>query len=231
MDEASAAAAGSEKRVLLEPGRSLSIVLVRPPAMLPATAQNAVQEIAPIGLGYLAAALGQAGHRVRVIDAFGEAVGQLTAHADGYTTNGLTAHEIVARIPRDADLIGVTCMFSNSWLYCRQTIAEIAAAFPDVPIIVGGEHPTADHGRLLRRVPEVLCCVLGEGEETVVDIAAHLSRGLPLDDVPGIAIRDGGGEVVRTAPRLRIREVDDIPWPDWSSVPLASYLDNELCHD
>jgi radical SAM superfamily enzyme YgiQ (UPF0313 family) len=215
----------------LDARRSLSIVLIRPPSLLPFTAQNAVVEIPPIGLAYLAACLERAGHRVRIIDAFGESPDQLTRHAGEYTTNGLTAEAIVKRIPDDVDLVGVTCMFSNSWLYCRHTIARIAAARPGVPIVVGGEHPTADHDRLLRRVPEVLCCVLGEGEETAVDIAAHLSHGLPLDEVPGIALRDAQGKVVVTPPRLRIREVDDIPWPDWGTVPLANYLDNSLCSD
>jgi radical SAM superfamily enzyme YgiQ (UPF0313 family) len=230
MEKPTGQAPGYATRALPAPLRPLSIVLIRPPSMLPGTAQNAVLEIAPIGLAYVAASLERAGHRVRVIDSFGEAIGQLTAH-DGFVTNGLTADEIVKRIPRDADLIGVTCMFSNSWLYCRRTIAAIAEAFPDVPLIVGGEHPTADCERLLRQVPEVLCCVLGEGEETAVDIAAHLSRGLPLHDVPGIAIRDEDGAIVRTPPRHRIRNVDDIPRPDWSLVPLANYLDNDLCSD
>src|SRR5262245_43002846 len=112
MGEPSAAAAGFAAQGVLSPERPLSIALIRPASMLPGTAQNAVLEVAPIGLAYLAAGLGQAGHRVRVIDAFGEAVGQLNIHEDGYTTNGLTADGIVARIPRDVDLIGVTCMFS-----------------------------------------------------------------------------------------------------------------------
>jgi anaerobic magnesium-protoporphyrin IX monomethyl ester cyclase len=211
--------------------RPLTVVLVRPPAMLPVTARNAVREIPPIGLAYLAAALGRAGHRARIVDAFGEAPDRVVAHDDGYRTNGLTIPEIVARIPRDADLIGVTCMFSNGWLYCRRTIAAIAAAFPGVPIVVGGEHPTADHARLLRRTPEVLCCALGEGEETVVEIAARLAQGRPLDDVEGIALRDASGEPVRTPPRARIRDVDDVPWPDWSTVPLANYLDNDIGAD
>jgi anaerobic magnesium-protoporphyrin IX monomethyl ester cyclase len=231
MEKPAAMAAELAKRAMLAPSRSLSIVLVRPASMLPGKAQNAVLEIAPIGLAYLAASLEEAGHRVRIIDAFGEAVGQLTAQEDGYVTNGLTAEEIVARIPRDVDLIGVTCMFSNSWLYVRRTIAAIAAAFPEVPLIVGGEHPTADYDRLLRQMPEVLCCVLGEGEETAVDIAAHLSLGMPLDDVPGIALRGADGTVVCTPRRSRIRAIDDIPRPSWNLVPLHSYLDNDLCSD
>lgn len=215
----------------LQAQRSLTIVLVRPASVMPLTALNGGIEIPPIGLAYLAAALAKAGHRVRVIDSFGEEPSQLISHADGYKTQGLTAEQVVERIPRDVDLVGVTCMFSNSWIYSRRTIAQIAAAFPDVPIIVGGEHPTADYERLLRRVPEVLCCVLGEGEETVVDIAAHLSHGRPLNDVPGTAVRDAHGAVVTTPDRLRIREVDEIPWPDWGTVPLSNYLDNNFCND
>jgi anaerobic magnesium-protoporphyrin IX monomethyl ester cyclase len=215
----------------LQARRPLSIVLVRSASLFPSTAANASYDLPPTGLAYLAASLKKAGHRVRIIDAFGEQPGRLISHADGFTTKGLTAEEVAGRIPHDVDLIGVTCMFSNSWFYCRRTIAQIAATFPGVPIIAGGEHVTADHHRLLRRVPEVLCCVLGEGEETVLDVAAHLSHGLPLDTVPGIALRDASGAVFTTPDRHRILEVDEIPWPDWDTVPLTNYLDRHLSHD
>jgi radical SAM superfamily enzyme YgiQ (UPF0313 family) len=222
----------TDERHLLEPLRPLTIVLIRPASVLPITAHNvSVLDAPPIGLAYLSASLKQAGHRVRLIDAFGEAPRQLTPDAEGYAINGLVNEQVVERIPADVDLIGVGCMFSNSWIYCRRTIALIAARFPGIPIIVGGEHPTADYERLLKRVPEVLCCVLGEGEETVVDVAAHLSLGLGLDDVAGLAVRDADGTVRATPPRRRILEVDDIPWPDWTSVPLSNYLDNKLSHD
>jgi radical SAM superfamily enzyme YgiQ (UPF0313 family) len=212
--------------------RPLSIALIRPASLLPISAHNVwVLDAPPIGLAYLSAALKRAGHRVRIVDAFGEAPDAITRDPDGYAINGLVAAQVVERIPADVDLIGVGCMFSNSWIYCRRTIAAIAAAHPDVPIIVGGEHATADWERLLRRVPEVLCCALGEGEETIVEVAARLSRGLPLDDVPGLAVRAADGSVRATPPRQRITDVDAIPWPDWDSVPLAHYLDNQLTHD
>lgn len=217
---------------LPEAARPLSIALVRPASLLPLSAHNVwVLDAPPIGLAYLSAALKRAGHRVRIIDAFGEAPDAITRDPDGYAINGLVAAQVVERIPADVDLIGVGCMFSNSWIYCRRTIAAIAAAHPGVPIVVGGEHATADWERLLRRVPEVLCCVLGEGEETIVEVAARLGRGLPLDDVPGLAIRDADGGARATPQRQRITDVDAIPWPDWDSVPLAHYLDNQLTHD
>ncbi|HYC53959.1 MAG TPA: cobalamin-dependent protein [Candidatus Binatia bacterium] len=215
-----------------QPVRSLCIALLRPASILPLTANNiSIVDSPPIGLAYLAASLKKAGHRVRIIDAFGEAPTQLTRDPEGYAINGLLADELVARIPLDVDLIGVTCMFSNSWLYYRRTIAEIAERFPHVPIVVGGEHPTADYERLLRRVPEVACCALGEGEETMVEIAERVACGEPFHDVAGLAVRDDQGGVRLNEPRKRIREVDEIPWPDWESVPLANYLDNQLTHD
>ena len=217
---------------VVEAARPLSIALIRPASLLPLSAHNVwVLDAPPIGLAYLSAVLKRAGHRVRVIDAFGEAPDAITRDPDGYGINGLVAAQVVERIPADVDLIGVGCMFSNSWIYCRRTIAAIAAAHPGVPIIVGGEHATADWERLLRRVPEVLCCVLGEGEETIVEVAARLSRGLPLADVAGLAVRDADGGVRATGQRKRITDVDAIPWPDWDSVPLAHYLDNQLTHD
>lgn len=212
--------------------RPLSIALIRPASLLPLSAHNVwVLDAPPIGLAYLSAALKRAGHRVRIIDAFGEAPDAITRDPDGYAINGLVAEQVIERIPADVDLIGVGCMFSNSWIYCRRTIAAIAAAHPGVPIVVGGEHATADWQRLLRRVPEVLCCALGEGEETIVEVAARLSRGFPLDDVAGLAVRDPDGSVRATPARKRITDVDAIPWPDWDSVPLAHYLDNQLTHD
>lgn len=227
---APAPASGTHRGV--EPSRPLSIVLVRPASLLPLTAHNVwVLDAPPLGLAYLSAALKVAGHRVRIIDAFGEAPDKVTRDPDGYGISGLVNEQVVDRIPADVDLIGVTCMFSNSWIYCRRTVAAIAAAFPHVPIVMGGEHANADWERLLQRVPEVLCCVLGEGEETIVEVAAHVGRGLPLDDVPGLAVRDAAGGVRKTAPRPRLVDVDAIPLPDWDSVPLRNYLDNQLTHD
>ena len=66
---------------------------------------------------------------------------------------------------------------------------------------------------------------LAAREETIVEVAARLSHGLELDDVPGLALRAADGSVRTTPPRRRILDVDEIPWPDWESVPLANYLD------
>src|SRR5262245_16434389 len=75
--------------------RSLSIVLIRTAPAAPTTALNGLIEVPPIGLAYLAASLKRAGHRVRIVDAFGEQPSQLVEHPDGFVTQGLTPEQIV----------------------------------------------------------------------------------------------------------------------------------------
>jgi len=38
---------------------------------------------------------------------------------------------------------------------------------PGAPVVVGGEHVTADPAHVLRTAHHVTACVLGEGEETI----------------------------------------------------------------
>jgi anaerobic magnesium-protoporphyrin IX monomethyl ester cyclase len=100
--------------------------------------------------------------------------------------------------------------------------------FPGVPIVAGGEHITATPEFTLDSTPEVDVCVIGEGEETIVDLAAATDTGGdPLTGIPGLMVRTTVGNR-STGPRTRIRNLDDIPWPAWDLVPLHQYLDNGL---
>lgn len=182
----------------------------------------------PLGLAYLASTLRRAGHRVSVIDAVGEAPFQVMEQFDGrMLATGLLIPEIVERLPRETDLIGVTCMFSHEWPYVRKAIESLKAARPSVPIVVGGEHITAVPEVTLQSCPAIDYCVLGEGEETLVDLVQCLNTGDPMTEAAGLALRRDG-RIVRSAPRGRMRSIDDIPWPAWDLVPIRNYLDHRL---
>ena len=81
-------------------------------------------------------------HEVSVIDALGAAPEQMIGDGDIWRL-GLTPDEIVARIPKDAQAIGITSMWSYSWPIVRELIKTVKLAFPGVPIVCGGEHFTA----------------------------------------------------------------------------------------
>lgn len=203
------------------------ITLVRPPALASRhSGQGALTP--PIGLAYIASSLIEAGHSVTIVDAIGEAPFQVTSLFDNkILVTGLLNDEIVERIPQHTDLIGVSCMFSQDWPYVRQILASLKQQFPQVPILTGGEHITAMAEFVLETCSAVEYCVLGEGEETVVDVANHLANPSTMKEVNGLVLRQEG-TILRTPPRARIKGVDDIPAPAWHLVPLETYLSNGL---
>jgi radical SAM superfamily enzyme YgiQ (UPF0313 family) len=162
------------------------------------------------------------------VDGLGENPFQVTSLFHGKVTAiGLRSEEIVERIERDTDLIGVSCMFSQDWPEIRRLIRMVRHRFPGVRIVAGGEHITATPAFTLGSTPEVDVCVLGEGEETIVDLATAADAGGSFDAIPGLVIR-ADGSTRSTGSRQRIRNLDDIPWPAWDLVPLDHYLDHGL---
>lgn len=204
------------------------VVLIRPALRVPRGSYSTLA-CPPLALAYLAGALEQSGIATRVIDAVGEAPRRYSPLAGPrFMALGLTDAEIVERVPPDTTLIGVSCMFSESWPLVRDSIRRLRAAFPEIPIVVGGEHPSALPELTLRQSGAQVC-VLGEGEETLVELVAALHDRLPLDGVPGLAFLQDD-VLVRTARRQRIRAVASIPRPAWHLVPLEAYLDNGLAY-
>jgi len=100
----------------------------------------------PIGLAYVAAALRDAGHRLQVIDAPGEAIDRVRdvdSPIGKLAMTGLSPEEIVARLDPATQVLGITHMFLHEWPTIRK-IAELAKArFPQLIVVLGGENATA----------------------------------------------------------------------------------------
>jgi anaerobic magnesium-protoporphyrin IX monomethyl ester cyclase len=202
------------------------VTILRPPLLVP-TWSDSGPLTPPIGPAYIAASLIQAGHEVRIVDGVGESPFQITSlFNDTVMAIGLKSEEIVERIKPDTQLIGVSCMFSQDWPEIRRLVTLARKRFPGVPIVMGGEHITAVPDFTLTSTPEVDACVIGEGEETIVDLVNAFDKGEPWDSIPGLVLRDGSRGIRSTGPRARIRSIDDIPWPAWHLVPVSAYLDN-----
>jgi anaerobic magnesium-protoporphyrin IX monomethyl ester cyclase len=180
----------------------------------------------PLGLAYLAATTREAGHRVQLIDAVGEGADRIVQKGPIHWL-GLENQQIVRRIQPDVDLIGIGNMFAHNWPMVRELIREVRAAYPNVPILVGGENATSVPELVLRDSPADLC-VLGEGEETLLELIATFGNGTALEAVQGIAYRSTDGSIRRTPRRQRIRAVDDLPWPAWDLFNIDAYAERNL---
>lgn len=204
-----------------------TVTLLRPPLLVP-TWSDSGPLTPPIGPAYLAASLRHAGHQARIVDGLGEKPFQVTPLFNNKVLAiGLKSEEIVDRIEPDTDLIGVSCMFSQDWPEIRRLIKMVRSRFPHVPIVAGGEHITATPDFTLSSTPQIDICAIGEGEETIADVADAVDRGTSFETIPGLFVRADGGSR-STGSRQRIRRLDDIPWPAWDLVPINNYLDHGL---
>lgn len=204
------------------------ITLIRPPILVPKWSDSG-PVTPPIGPAYLAASLRQAGHEAVILDAVGESPFQVTPlYDDAFLAIGLTSAQIVERVLPETNVIGVSCMFSQDWPAIYDLISLLRRKHPSIQIVVGGEHVTAVREFTIESCPEIDYCVLGEGEETLVDLVQSLEQGTPIDQVAGLLYRDEDGRCRASAARPRIADIDSIPRPAWDLVPMEQYLDNNL---
>ncbi|MDD5556389.1 MAG: radical SAM protein [bacterium] len=162
---------------------------------------------APLGLAYVASVLERERIPFDLLDA---------------NALGMEMPEIVARVrERRPAAVGATVM--TSMLAAGRRLADAVKALPSPPIVVfGGPHATIAPGETIERGGADIC-VRGEGEETVLDLMARLTEGpAGWRGVAGISFRDGG-EVVHTADRPLIRDLDSIPFPARRLLPMERY--------
>lgn len=192
------------------------VALVRGPIVSTTAAFN--NEATPaIGFAYIAAYIAAKKYTVEIVDAIGEGLNKFWNLEDhpGYHCQGLTFDQILARIPNDTDVIGISAMFSGEWPVTRALAVRIRTAFPKALIVAGGEHITALTEYSLRDCPAIDLCVRGEGEHTFFEVLEAKQSATPLADIAGVAFLDDTGAYVSTGNLPRIREVDAIPWPLW----------------
>jgi radical SAM superfamily enzyme YgiQ (UPF0313 family) len=201
------------------------ILLIRPPAIFSATSYSAPVTM-PLALAYLSSNLIQHGHEVKNIDALGQDINHMAiSYSPRVRYRGLSTPNILDHITERPDGIGISVMFSQDWPHVEEMINAIHEQYPDVPIILGGEHATAASEYVLRTCPAVTYAALGEGEETIVDWADWLDGKKSIDQVSGIQYLAKDGTLMLNSPRSRLRTPDDLPWPAWHLFNLDPYFE------
>lgn len=212
------------------------LCLIRPPAG--EAFRFATASITPpLGVAYIAAAIEATGRRVTVIDAVGAGPKVRTAYYKGYLV-GLRPRQIVSRIPAQANVVGISVVFTHEWPAVVQLIGATKTARPDLPVVIGGEQVTA-MSEFCMMTSKADYVVLGEGEETVIELLDRLDAGEPVNGVAGVGYRqekpvtdglanDSGGEIVINPRRARRRDVDDIEPPAWDHIDLAAYHESRF---
>jgi len=219
-DAATGSVAG---QILAKPREDFHVVFVRAPIVSTKGAVNN-EATPPLALAFLGGYLKQKGYRVTIVDGIGLGLNRYWdwEKRAGFWCQGASFEDIRSAIPKDADLLAFTCMFSGEWPLNRDLIQFIRQHFPEVPTIAGGEHITALPEYSLRDCSALDFAALGEGEHLLFEFCERVRQKLPIT-LAGVHSLNENGEYQNSGDFPRIDEVDAIPWPNWDIAKLDPY--------
>ncbi|HEY2934483.1 MAG TPA: radical SAM protein [Acidobacteriota bacterium] len=167
----------------------------------------------PIGLAYCGAVAEKAGHEVDILD--------LALEKDVPSSYD-RLREVLRR--KKYDLAGLTCM-TVEYEGARQAAARIKEIDPGLKIVFGGQHPTIESDNV---IASGVCdfVVIGEGEDTLLELADTLDKGGDLTRVEGILF-NRNGIPFRTPPRSRSVDIEALPWPAYHLLEIERYFQME----
>jgi len=166
----------------------------------------------PTGIAYIASALQRAGHEVKV-HIREEQFYKCREHWDA--TDAALLNLLREFRP---DMVGLSVLTPSV-----PETAQIAAQAKkicghDTITVAGGVHPTALGREMLDAIPELDIVVVGEGEQTIVEVAARTT----LSTVAGIIYRQNDA-CAQTAPRSPVQNLDQLAPIDYGMFDMAYY--------
>lgn len=161
----------------------------------------------PVGPGYLCAVLLQAGCDVQVypMDVFHYTNNQLADHLEGCNYDLICCGFLAARFKET--IIG---------------LAETVNKFKKNAWFVLGGHGPSPIADYMLKVTGADVVVIGEGENSIYELAQCKEARGNLADVQGIAFREGENTIFTGRNKL-FRALDKLPFPAWELFPMDKY--------
>lgn len=164
----------------------------------------------PLGILYLSAWLQRNGYDNEVFDST-------------FATFELQKQFILERKP------DVLALYTNlmTKLNVLRTIQFVKSepALANTRIILGGPEVRNHVDKFLEHGADYI--VLGEGEETLLELVQYLDgkSQLPIDQIAGITYQDASHKTVQNKEREKLKNLDELPLPNRTKVNLQLYFD------
>jgi radical SAM superfamily enzyme YgiQ (UPF0313 family) len=154
-----------------------------------------------LGLGYLATAVRRAGHQVEIVDTSSETLSTLESFA-----------MYISRL--ECDCIGLK-IYSLEIPPAKEFIEIIRKVKPEIPIIVGGPHPSAMGKEIFDDFPHIDFSFVGEAEIGLPLLLNRLSNpnAMTFKEIPGLVWRENGA--VYSNEPVFVQNLDELGMPAW----------------
>ena len=152
----------------------------------------------PLGMAYISAVLRKNGHDVQGID------------ADAYAFNSGQMRTLLEKL--DYDIVA-TGGLATCYTFVKDLARTAKEVRSKVKVVAGG-HFISPLPEIVMNSTDIDIGVIGEGEYTFLELVNALEAGKSLHEVKGLIFKEGGA-LVRTGPRDVIKNLDELPFPDW----------------
>lgn len=185
----------------------MNVLLINPPIR-----EWAKPNVLPLGLGYIASVLMEAGHDVEVLD------------INAYRWMPEEVEEKIKKANYNVAGIGAII---TVYKYVKWMTEILKKYHPSKKVIVGGSVGTSIPQIILEKTKADIVCI-GEGEITAVELVDALQNNRDLTSIDGIWFKGEDGKIYRNKNRPPIKDLDIIPLPTWDLFPMEIYLKNPV---
>lgn len=165
-------------------------------------------QIFPMGLSYIAAMLRKNGHEVQIYNQ------DMFHYPDEHLTEYLDKNKF--------DVVGLSII---GGYYEYRKLLKISQAINKSKsrpfYIIGGHGPSPEPEFFLRK-SQADAVVIGEGEDTVIELLKAIGDRGSFSSIKGIAFREGGKITVNER-RPFIKDIDSLPLPAYDLFPVDYY--------
>lgn len=185
----------------------MKVLLINPPIR-----EWAKPNVLPLGLGYIASMLRNAGHDVKVMD------------INAFRWEQENLEEKIKNA--DFDIAGIGAIVTV-YRHVKRLISLLKKYHPVKKVMVGGSVGTSIPHIILAKTEADIVCI-GEGEDTVVELVGALEKSADLKNIDGIWFKGEDGSICKNKSRVTIKDMDAIPLPAWDLFPMEIYLKNPV---
>lgn len=169
--------------------------------------RNSARKIFPIGLGFVATAIDRGGYKFDLLD------------IDAHKLTDLQIYDFLRE--KSYDVVCVGCVVTG--YHILKPLLKIIRNFnKNCKIIVGNSVASSISDILLNKTESDIA-VVGEGDETIVDLLKTISAGEDLSHVSGIYYKKDN-QIVKTKKRETIKNISDIPLINFDLFDVQQYI-------
>jgi len=155
------------------------------------------------GIRTISSVLKKEGYEVKIVF--------MTLSEDYSKNYNLSELRQLLRLCKGSELVGINSFASTSQRASR--IISFLKRNLNVPIVYGGVHATISPEDCMK-IADIIC--VGEGEETIVDLAKAVERGKKFDKIKNLWLKNPEtGKIIRNPVRNLIDKLDSLPLPDY----------------